>query len=294
MRQRSLLLSLTLLSAVVLTGTVAGVAGAAPPSKLVASDPRGLVQPRGGKTSRSTGGDLVWHNGPVMTSAAVTAIYWGPSWGYSAWVEDKISGLDSFYNGIDGSNYLGTDEEYFDSSGHAGTSVGYGGHLLDTSAAPKHAPHADTVLAEVAKMIPDPVPNGYYPVYVDTARGHAGYCSWHSDGTINGVTVQFAFFFNVAGDPACDPQDTWTSHTEGLAALANLSGYELSAALTDPVGTGWYDSAGAENADKCLWTFNQAVTFTNGSIWKIQGNWSNAASDGGQTGYANGGCIDGN
>jgi hypothetical protein len=36
---------------------------------------------------------------------------------------------------------------------------------------------------------------------------------------------------------------------------------------------------GAENGDKCAWTFSGApVNFPNGSSWKIQGNYSNAAA----------------
>ncbi len=60
---------------------------------------------------------------------------------------------------------------------------------------------------------------------------------------------------------------------------------------------GWYDSSGAENGDKCAWTFNvPSVPFTNGTSWKLQGEWSNAAYTGG-TGYPNSsgqrGCLDG-
>ena len=51
-----------------------------------------------------------------------------------------------------------------------------------------------------------PVANAYYPVYSDQPRGNAGYCAWHSSGTINGTRVQFGFFFNLDGDPGCDPQ----------------------------------------------------------------------------------------
>ena len=86
-------------------------------------------------------------------------------------------------------------------------------------------------------------------------------------------------------------------HTEGLAALANVSGHELSEARTDPRSGGWYDSGGAENGDKCAWTFNvPLVTFSDGGQWKIQGEWSNAAYNAG-TGYADSsglkGCLDG-
>ena len=57
------------------------------------------------------------------------------------------------------------------------------------------------------------------------------------------------------------------------------------------------DSGNAENGDKCAWTFNvPLVTFSNGTEWKIQGEWSNAAYTAG-TGYPNSsgqkGCLDG-
>ena len=64
-------------------------------------------------------------------------------------------------------------------------------------------------------MISRPVANGYYPVYTDVPRGHVGYCAWHSYGTVNGVPVQFAFFYSLDGDPGCDPRGdatrTWPS-----------------------------------------------------------------------------------
>jgi hypothetical protein len=110
--------------------------------------------------------------------------------------------------------------------------------------------------------------------------------------------VQFAFFFKLDGDSGCDPQDTSGLHSQGLAALANVSAHELSEARSDPASPGaWYDRRGQENGDKCAWTFNvPLVTFSNGSQWKLQGEWSNAAFTAG-TGYPNSngqkGCLDG-
>ena len=76
-----------------------------------------------------------------------------------------------------------------------------------------------------------------------------------------------------------------------------MTAHELSETRTDPRGTGWYDGSGAENGDKCAWTFNLPyVTFSDGNIRKVQGEWSNAAYNGG-TGYPNpsgqSGCLDG-
>ena len=147
-------------------------------------------------------------------------------------------------------------------------------------------------------MVPSPKANGYYPVYTDLKRGSAGYCAWHDQGTVNSVQVEVAFFFNLDGDAGCDPGDTSGNHSQGLAALANVSGHELSEAKTDPQLNAWYDRRGNENADKCAWHFHKLSTFSNNSstvnsIWLIQGNWSNAAYNAG-TGYYNRGCIDGN
>jgi hypothetical protein len=236
---------------------------------------------------------LAYHGGPVMAAGAVVqAIYWGSSWTSPSFVGDKISGLTTFYGGIGGSRYAGTNTEYAQGDGaHVSSTVTQGTHVIDTSAAPRRAPSTSAVLAEVARQITNPVANGYYPVYVDTKRGHTGYCAWHSSGAIGGVTVQFAFFFNLDGDPGCDPQDATSGHSQGLSALANVSGHELSEAVTDPHLDAWYDSSGAENSDKCAWTFGPRLLSFGGSSWKIQGNWSNAAY-GNNTGYTRG-CIDG-
>jgi hypothetical protein len=252
----------------------------------------GLVPPRGhARPARSP--DLLYHGGPVMTAgAAVRAIYWGSSWGSDP--QNKKGWLQTFYGGMSSSRYAGTNSEYTQTGGaHVSTSISVSASVTDLSAAPSRGPKTSAVLAEVAKVISNPVPNGYYPVYTDTPRGHAGYCAWHSWGTINGVTVQFAFFFNLDGDPGCDPQSTSSAYSQGVAALANVSGHELSEALTDPHLNAWYDSSGAENSDKCAWTFGRPLlTFSNGSQWKVQGNYSNAAAST-ASGYDGAGCIDG-
>jgi len=245
--------------------------------------------------------NLVYHNGPVViASSVVHPIYWGTSWGNSAFVGDKISGLDSFYGGANNTSYLGTNTEYTQANGAQVTkALSLGSHFIDQSAAPSGAPQTAAILAEVCRAAASQiVTNGYYPVYVDTRRGNTGYCAWHSWGKCGNTNIQFAFFFNLDGDAGCDPQDTETSHSQGLAALANVSGHELSERQTDPQGTGWYDKQGAENSDKCAWTFGgNAIPFANGSIWKIQGNWSNGAYNLNQGYVYRGstirGCIDG-
>jgi hypothetical protein len=233
--------------------------------------------------------NLIYHGGPVLHGTTVVPIFWGTSWGNGSFVGDKISGLQSFYSGVGGSTYAATNSEYTDSAGHVSTSVSVGSPLTDLSAVTASGQQTGAVLAEVCAQISSPVATGFYPVYVDRPRGHARFCAWHSAGTCNGVTVQFGFFFNLDGDAGCDPEDASGLHSQGLAALANVSGHELSEALTDPHLDAWYDANGAENSDKCAWTFSGNVAIGTQS-WKIQGNWSNAAALT-NSGYANVGCI---
>jgi len=254
--------------------------------------------------ARVRSANMTYHGGKIMTTVVSKSIYWGPSWANSTFVGDKITGLDAWYTGHILSNYAATVNEYTGTNGQVGSkTLTHQGHVIDTSTATGGG-STSAILAEVCKQVtagnitPDPAGNGYYAVYTDVKRGNAGYCAWHSAGTCGGIPVQFAFFFNLDGDAGCDPADTQTGHSQGLAALANVTAHELSEARSDPANPGaWYDSAGSENGDKCAWTFNVPfVTFANGSIWKVQGEWSNAAYTAG-SGYPNSsgqrGCLDG-
>jgi hypothetical protein len=283
-----------------LAAVAATSALADPPPALFAGGTNGIVFVHGahgaGNPHKNRNAQLVYHGGTVMTSgASVQSIFWGSSWSNTTFAGDKISGLDSFYSGVGGTAYAGTNTEYTDGSGHVSSGVSSDGHVVDSSAISGGAPSTSAVLAVVARNIRNPTTNGYYPVYSDQPRGHAGYCAWHSWGTINGTLVQFAFFFNLDGDPGCSA-GTAGGHSQGLTALGNVSGHELSEALTDPHGDAWYDQSGAENSDKCAWTYGgNLLSFSNGSQWKIQGNWSNAAyTNGGSYLGAGSGCIDGN
>jgi hypothetical protein len=251
------------------------------------------------RQARTRNANMTYHGGKIMPTAITQAIFWGPSWSSSSFSGDKVTGLDAWYTGHSNSNYAKTVDEYTGTNGQVGPTTTHHGHVIDTSTA-SGGGNTGTILAEVCKAVsnPDPSGNGYYAVYTDVKRGNAGYCAYHSVGTCGGVTVQFAFFWNLDGDPGCDPGDTSGLHSQGLAALANVTAHELSEARSDPANPGaWYDGSGAENGDKCAWTFNvPLVTFSDGNRWKLQGEWSNASFTAG-TGYPNSsgqrGCLDG-
>ncbi len=249
-----------------------------------------LRKPGGGGSPNMT-----YHGGLIMPTSTVKNIFWGTSWSGS---DAKIAGLQGFYTGFNQSHYAITSDEYTGSNGQVGPTVSVLPPIVDNTKA-SGGSRTSPILAEACKWFTGPNDGtAYYAVYTDLPRGHAGYCAWHSSGTCGGTTVRFAFFWKLDGDAGCDPQDTTTGNPQGLAALANVSAHELSEARTDPGSPGgWYDSSGAENGDKCAWTFNvPSVTFSNGSKWKVQGEWSNAAYTAG-TGYPNSsgqrGCLDG-
>jgi hypothetical protein len=282
--------------AIVCLVSAVGATAAGPPS-IAAGPAFGFVPSHNANAAKPNGGGhvslLQWYGGSVMHSTTVVPVFWGTKWADSSFVGDKPNGLDYFYSHVGGSGYAHTNFEYTDSSGHVNTaSISKNGDFIDKSATPSGAPSTSQVLAEVAKETGNrPIADAYYPVYSDQPRGSAGYCAWHSSGTINGTRVQFGFFFNLDGDPGCDPVASASlGHSQGLSALANVSGHELSEMLTDPQLDAWMDQRGNENADKCAWTFSGTVAIGSQS-WKIQGNWSNAAAAN-NSGYTRGGCIE--
>lgn len=249
-----------------------------------------LAKPSGGGGSAL----MTFHSGNILTANKTAAIFWG-NWGSPG---DVITGLDAFFQGFGNSGYAGASTEYYGSNGQVTSSSSYQGHMLDGTAAPSKALSVSNAVSEACKMTNNaPDPNALYLIYTSTGAGHVSYCAWHSYGKCsNGAPVQVAYMPAIAGISGCDPQDTWTTHSQSLAALANVTAHELSETITDPRGGGWYDSAGNENGDKCAWAFHSVVTLSNGSIWKLQMEWSNAAFTA-NTGFPNrsgqNGCLQG-
>jgi hypothetical protein len=67
-----------------------------------------------------------------------------------------------------------------------------------------------------------------------------------------------------------------------LRSLANVASHEFMEVITDaqPTSTSvaWIDNSGLEIGDKCAWIFSEPVHLSNGSVWSLQTEWSNAGS----------------
>jgi hypothetical protein len=247
--------------------------------------------------------DVVYGGGRILPHIAVRVVPAGPSWSQPKFVADKFTGLDAFFAGYANSRYAATADEYSGSNGTVGSALTYQGRGAAASTSVDGRQMTE-VLAAACKE----VASGRFQmrtdgtqlliVYSDMARPAAtNFCGYHTAATCLNQNVEIAFLWNLDGDGSCSAQDSTTGHSAGLAALANVTAHELAETRTDPAIDAWIDSGGNEIADKCAWTFaHSSVPFTNGTKWKLQNEWSNAAYAAG-TGHPNAsgqaGCIDG-
>jgi len=127
---------------------------------------------------------------------------------------------------------------------------------------------------------PKIVPAGTTPIYMyigaKTTRLTSGfgtkYCGWHSYGSTSTLkNVQYLAIqdFTSTYYGACAMQTVSPNANVGLDAMASVLTHEIDETLTDPFLNAWYDAAGAENADKCAWTFG-TVTSASGYLYNVQ------------------------
>jgi hypothetical protein len=79
-------------------------------------------------------------------------------------------------------------------------------------------------------------------------------------------------------DGRCDANDAYTANSQGLAAIANISGAAMTNIISDPTHQGWYDYEDLRAATKCRREYPPtAQTISNGSQFHIWGVFSNSA-----------------
>jgi hypothetical protein len=249
---------------------------------------------------------VTFHGGRVLNHVSVRTLFAGPKWATAAFAADKLTGLDSFFKGYSGSSYAGSVDEYIGSNGEVGFTLNYQGYRAPSA---KSSSVDGGNMSTVVSAVCNEIASGSFPVdtsgsqlvvvYTDKPRpASASYCGFHGAVSCRGQTIQYAFLWNLDGDASCSAQDATTGHSEGLAAVANVSAHEVGELRTDPQLNAWYDNTGAEVADKCAWNFpHSSVPFKNGTKWKVQSMWSNYAYIM-QSGHASPSgtlaCVDGN
>jgi hypothetical protein len=252
---------------------------------------------------------MLYHNGPVQTGTRnLYTIYygcWDDNCGFAGDTR-TVQVLADFMTGIGGTSYARINSTYTDTSGQpAASSFIFGGQVVDSSYS--HGP--DLTQSDIVGLISEQVnsfqlpqdPNGIYVIIAsaDIVSTATGFCTpstppFHGQGLVNGAPVKYIFLGNpnrcpsVAGPQFSRSGPTPNDSYAGDVLASNLA-HALNALVTNPLGNGWYDRYGLENADKCVDAlghpaFGQTYLTANGARanvrfgsrdFLIQQNWVN-------------------
>lgn len=229
------------------------------------------------------GSNLLYWGGPVIKSANVVSIFWGPSWADSHGNLNAVaSNMLLFFS------QFGTNGEYNVITQYSGIQQSNLTNIFwwDSSAPPTNV--TDSALeAEVVKYFTQGggvisgstiyevfLPPGSYSSYgsSDSCGGpNLQYCAYHSNFTYGTTDIKYASL----PYPSCGGCQ-WTGWT-AAQNLQHFACHETREAVTDPDGNAWFDRRGYEADDKCAWS--PAPFIDNG--YGYQWEWSNEV----------GGCV---
>lgn len=250
---------------------------------------------------RPSGNGISWHGGPLMLGTPNIYYIWYGNWaagGSNSATSQTI--LTNFISNLGGSGYEHINATYCQASTCTSSTANVSGQLTYVKAASDSYSQGTSfgdagVQAIVANAISSgKLPkdtNGLYFVLTssdvnETSGFCTQYCGWHTHGTISGSDIKYSFVGNPDRCPsACEAQTTSPNSDSGADGMASIIAHESEEAISDPDLNAWYDTRGAENADKCAWTFGTESTASNGSKYNItlaggqyliQQNWVNA------------------
>lgn len=260
---------------------------------------------------------LTYGGGPVETTPAVYIVYWGSQWstgfstgGYSSATAQTY--VQDFFGGVGGSTWDNIDTQYCQgvavgtvNCGSSGTHITNPSSQLkgvwtDGSALPSRITQAK-IAAEAVKAMGHFGYNANATYLVFTPSGHSmsgfktQWCAWHSSTSSSSGTVAYGYipYMPDAGGNCGMNFVNSTNNSFGngyFDGFSIVSGHEYAEAETDPhPSSGWTDSSGAENGDKCAWISSgqgaSANVTMNGATFPVQSLWSNAFNSG------LGGCV---
>jgi hypothetical protein len=254
-------------------------------------DPTGLTTRNAARFLSSGSNGIYYHGGPVMLGIPNIYFIW-----YGHWVSNTAPAiLTDFAGSLWGSPYYNINSTYYDRTRRRiSGQINYVGSIAD-SYSQGTALSDDAVQNVVAAALEsNALPtdrNGVYFVLtsadVDETSGFCRqYCAWHTNGTINGKDIKFAFIGNPDRCPSCAAQTISPNDNAGADGMANMIAHELSEAVTDPDPNAWFDRRAQENGDKCIWNFGTTQTARNGSQYNVtlgtrnyllQRIWANAS-----------------
>jgi hypothetical protein len=235
---------------------------------------------------------ILYHGGPVMLTTKTIYYIWYGNWSGNT----AVTILTDLANHIGGSPYFNINSTYTNSAGTPiANTVSYGGSTTDNYSAGTRL--SDTAIRNVVSSaitsgrLPKDTNGIYFVLTSQDVTATSGfctqYCGWHTHASISGSDIKYSFVGNPARClSSCAAQTTSPNGNAGADGMASIVSHELEEAVTDPDLNAWFDSSGAENADKCAWTFGTTTTLSNGAKYNmtlgsrnylIQQNWVNAS-----------------
>lgn len=235
-----------------------------------------------GKQSTS---NLLYHGGPVQTAPKLYLVLWGN------WTSLDPNGvkarLQSFFGVIGGSKWLNSVSQYTQSDGaHVGNSGNIFARTIADTSTPPRRPTQSQLAAEAAKAASqtgDHTANASYVIALPHGVHPSGfgsqYCAWHSSTNTSGGRIAYTNLpYMPDAGASCGANSVNANGT--LDGVTIVSGHEQGETETDPQpNSGWLDSSGAENGDKCAWI--DLIDNPNAGGYPTQPLWSNA----------NNGCV---
>jgi hypothetical protein len=250
-------------------------------------------------------GNLYSRGGGVLTHPTAYIVFWGSEWvsgfssgGYTS-AQAQTYTID-FFRGLGGSSWLHSTSQYCQGVPSGTTTCPATSQAITNASGQLRATWVDgsrlpsiidknAVAAEATRAAQHfgYDPNGTYLVYTPSGHSMLGFgllwCGWHESTPTSSGRVAYAYVpFQPDAGSFCGTNFVNKTNNEYgngyFDGLSMISGHEYAETQTDPVpGSGWLDSAGAENADKCIWDGASTNVTLGSHDYAVQPLWSNAS-----------------
>ncbi len=261
----------------------------------------GKPKPSGNKNLSSGGGD-------VQTTPAIYISFWGTEWSGKGFTTGNYTSaqaqtyIQDFFGNVGGSPWNNVVTQYCQGVGVKGTqdcsTVSGASYITnsssqvvkvwnDTTSVPKRPSQSD--IAAAALRLESTFgydANATYMVFTPSGKSMSGFgtrwCAWHSSTNTSAGPLAYAYIpYMPDAGASCGMNSINSNNSYGngyFDGFSIVAGHEYSEAETDPFpSSGWVDSSGAENADKCAWIGMGNITL-GGNSYAVQPTWSNASS----------------
>ncbi len=264
---------------------------------------------------------LASRGGPVETAPAVYIVFWGSQWGTNGSNDPagEAPYLQSFLGSLSvaGGDHWSTSTTQYCQGVAAGTtncSTAPGavfithpavspllGVWYDSAlAAPGH-PSQSQLAAEAQRAatyfsgVPGWNPKAQFVVATSHGNSSSGFgvqfCAWHSSTSSAFGAIGYTNLpYQPDAGAACGANFVNAGSAGALDGVSIVGGHEYAETITDPFpNSGWLDTGGAENGDKCAWISSGQGAATNIPLstgtFAVQSLWSN------QFNTNQGGCV---